>query len=346
MFNLSKTIKKSLLISILLLSGHLLSASSPANAQGLINDIQFQPQVGIPGSQFQTGGSVTLSKSTKSIGDYIQAIYNYGVGVVGILAAIILMIAGTIWITAQGNESKISEAREWVGAAFTGMALVLLSYVIFKIVNPNLVNLKIQNVTVISGQEVGTADTITNLKDAPSDIKYQFLCIRSDDTCGNTNPPSIDLDISLCREKYGAGDSCLDPNYPQKRCCGLSQIDKATQDTFCLIKDDGTNCRPSMTSELSTGFCLNHACSNCKSAGTSCTEDFECANEAKMCGNDSLGDCNSGTCSLPFAASENDACGADNTGKCLPYTGAFICPGVTQAVTGGTSCASGLKCCK
>lgn len=101
--------------------------------------IKFKMQVAIPGSD--TFGSTTKDVEVKNItlGNYIVDIYKYAIGIVGILASIILMYGGVIWITAMGSAERISEAQSWIKAAITGTVLALSSYMILYIVNPDLV---------------------------------------------------------------------------------------------------------------------------------------------------------------------------------------------------------------
>ncbi len=97
--------------------------------------IEFKPQIPIKGF---TGGKI---KET-SIGEYIIAIYKYAIGVVGILAAVVMMFGGVRWIMAGGNASAIGEAKAWIGAALTGLLLALGSWMILNTVNPSLVTLQ------------------------------------------------------------------------------------------------------------------------------------------------------------------------------------------------------------
>ena len=97
--------------------------------------IEFKPQIPIEGF---TGGEI---KET-FIGEYIIAIYKYAIGVVGILAAVVMMFGGVRWIMAGGNASAISEAKAWIAAALTGLLLTLGSWMILNTVNPDLVNMK------------------------------------------------------------------------------------------------------------------------------------------------------------------------------------------------------------
>src|SRR5688572_5418533 len=47
-----------------------------------------------------------------NIGDYIGAVYDYGVAIAGILAGVIIVIGGVQYLTAGGNDSQIKHAKE------------------------------------------------------------------------------------------------------------------------------------------------------------------------------------------------------------------------------------------
>ncbi len=96
----------------------------------------FVPQVSID-DNFTAGVF-----STPSIAKYIKAIYTYAIGIVGILAAIVLMFGGVLWITAGGNNERISNAKSWIAASLSGLVLALCSYMILYTINPNLVQFK------------------------------------------------------------------------------------------------------------------------------------------------------------------------------------------------------------
>ena len=109
--------------------------------------IIFEPQVTIPGSEFKQDAKLKLEASTAPIAKYISAIYNYGVGIVGILAAMMLMIGGIIWLTAAGSSTKVEQAKSFIGSSLTGMALVLTAYILLNAINPDLVNFRVTTVT-------------------------------------------------------------------------------------------------------------------------------------------------------------------------------------------------------
>ncbi|MDP3901419.1 MAG: pilin [bacterium] len=100
-------------------------------------DIKFTPQVQGLDYTFDSKDA-----STGNIARYVRAIYKYAIGIVGILAAVVLMIGGIMWIVAGGNATAIGEAKSWIGASLTGLVIALCSYLILATVNPALVDFK------------------------------------------------------------------------------------------------------------------------------------------------------------------------------------------------------------
>ena len=124
----------------------LLDKDNPPDPNQEEGAVIFTPQITIPGSDFKKGIDFEIEKSTKTIGNYIKAIHNYLLAIVGLLATIVLMASGIIWMTAGGNTERISQAKGWMTGALTGLVLMLFSYIILRIINPNLVNFKIANI--------------------------------------------------------------------------------------------------------------------------------------------------------------------------------------------------------
>lgn len=100
--------------------------------------ITFEPQETI--GNFTAGQSVVVDPGT--IGSYIRAIYVYAVGIVGILATVVMMIGGIIYITSGGRSSSIEDAKLWIKASLTGLFLILFSYSILYLINPALTELR------------------------------------------------------------------------------------------------------------------------------------------------------------------------------------------------------------
>lgn len=134
------------------------------------------------------------------IGDYIANIYKYGIGIVGILAAVVLMFGGVVWLTAGGNQSRIGEAKSWITASLTGLVLALTSYMILYQINPDLVNsnpLRIKSVDKIEIAVIGCGwqklfyiNTGAS-RDTEKCSKYNLTEASSDSKCKEKKPNAV-----------------------------------------------------------------------------------------------------------------------------------------------------------
>jgi len=105
------------------------------------DDITFTPQVTIPGtSDFANQKEIIVSDSL--IGDYISAFFNFAVPGTAILAVVMMMYGGVIWLTSGGSTERISQAKQYISGAISGMVLLLASYLILNTVSPDLVSLQ------------------------------------------------------------------------------------------------------------------------------------------------------------------------------------------------------------
>jgi hypothetical protein len=128
------------------IAGFLFFIPMPVSAEAQWKNPFDDLQVKIPGlekfSEVAPCPDDPTKKCVKWIGEYIAGLYKYAIGIVGILAAVVLMIGGVIWITAGGNQTRVGEARAWIGASLTGLIIALTSYMILYQVNPDLVNFR------------------------------------------------------------------------------------------------------------------------------------------------------------------------------------------------------------
>lgn len=105
--------------------------------------IIFSPKVSVPESKFISGEKFEISDNSSLLADYIVAIFKYSIGIIGIIAAIVLMFAGARWLTAGGNQNTISEAKTYIASSLSGLILVLGAFLILSNINDDLINLKI-----------------------------------------------------------------------------------------------------------------------------------------------------------------------------------------------------------
>lgn len=108
--------------------------------------LKFTPQIKIPGTAIdgtvEVGKQVGTKMTSTLLPSYIGAFYKYGLTVTGLLATVILMAGGIIWLTSAGNESKVKQAKEMIFGSLAGVLLLFSSYIILETINPELVKLK------------------------------------------------------------------------------------------------------------------------------------------------------------------------------------------------------------
>ncbi len=66
----------------------------------------------------------------------VANIINILLGFLGVIAIVLILIGGFKWMTSQGNEEKIGEAKKLLGAGVVGMVIIFVAYALaFFIVN-------------------------------------------------------------------------------------------------------------------------------------------------------------------------------------------------------------------
>lgn len=209
-------------------------------------DIIFTPQVSIPYSSFSKGGAYTLRDDTGPIGEYIKAIYNYGVAGVGILAAIMLMLGGIIWLTSAGSSSKVEQAKSIITSSIVGLGLVLTSYLLLKTINPDLVIMKTRKVEAIKERV------------------YMDCCVEGSATNGNAGPIRIEAEVN----KEGQAISIIDITK------GGAVVVKKGEEISCRIFDENAiECGGTIDPNA------NKVCWGFKG-------EYKCDTYGKACGND------------------------------------------------------------
>jgi len=74
----------------------------------------------------------------------ITNIINVSLGLLGIVATVLIIYAGFLWMTAGGDENKAGTARKIIFAAVIGLVIILMAFAITKYVAENLYNATIQ----------------------------------------------------------------------------------------------------------------------------------------------------------------------------------------------------------
>ena len=169
------------------LASFLFLAPQPARA---VNDSMPKlqvpiPDVSLPGEFLKfsemtcTGEGKNKTCSIPWIAEYIAAVYKYAIGIVGILATVVMMVGGIIWLTAGGNATRVGEAKSWITASLTGLVIALSSYMILYQINPDLIKFKPIKVTVVKKEEAPPAAAGTlNSQDARNKLD-KFIQVQN-----------------------------------------------------------------------------------------------------------------------------------------------------------------------
>jgi hypothetical protein len=94
------------------------------------------------------------------INDYINGLYGYTLGVIGMLAIIGIAVGGFMWISSSGNPGKISKAKGWVRDSLLGLVLAFGAYTLLYIINQDLVTRKSLNLGSISQVTAQMEETV------------------------------------------------------------------------------------------------------------------------------------------------------------------------------------------
>ena len=69
--------------------------------------------------------------------------YYFIVGISGLAAFLMLIWGGFIWLTSTGSPAKISDAKDKINSAVLGLVIILASYLILKVINPEFITFRL-----------------------------------------------------------------------------------------------------------------------------------------------------------------------------------------------------------
>ncbi len=96
---------------------------------------------------FQTAGNLANEvgssagiTSQRTLPEIVGSIINIVLGFLGIVFLVILLYAGFTWMTAQGDEGKVKNARSMISQAVVGLIVIVAAFAISNFVLSSLVN--------------------------------------------------------------------------------------------------------------------------------------------------------------------------------------------------------------
>lgn len=119
----------------------------PVVAFGADEPMKFVPLTAIPGIE-QAGNSATLSL-------FLNNLYKLCIGAAAILAVLQIIRAGVVYMGGDSITEK-KEAKQLITLAIGGLILVLSPVVVFSIINPKILDLKIGGLDQLKPQETST----------------------------------------------------------------------------------------------------------------------------------------------------------------------------------------------
>lgn len=140
----------------------------------------------------------------------VKSIYRIGVGAVAILAVIVIMWGGIVWLTSGGNVSQIESAKNWISGSILGLVLALTSFVILNTINPQLIQPKIRIVDFTNGS---SGEVCCKFITVDKKIHYEkFQANWAGKNCENVAPMSSLINLPAEAITEGpCGAACLNP---------------------------------------------------------------------------------------------------------------------------------------
>ncbi len=92
----------------------------------LVASAQLSPDYGLKA----TANAAGLPTGQPDPTAVVSSIINILLSVVGVLAIVLIIYAGALWMTSQGNEEKISQAKKLLAGSVVGLLIIFAAYAI------------------------------------------------------------------------------------------------------------------------------------------------------------------------------------------------------------------------
>jgi hypothetical protein len=103
-----------------------------------------------PGSTSDRIVEYLVAGRVEDLAQYIGIIYNFLLSMVGMVAAVMMVIGGFQYLTSAGDPGRIGAAKSRMANALIGMVLALGAYTILNTINPQLLRLKLPDMRPVT----------------------------------------------------------------------------------------------------------------------------------------------------------------------------------------------------
>jgi len=132
--------------------------------------------------QYPPMGGEEITTST-TIAEYAVYIFNFSLVIAAIAAFTVLIYGGIRYLTSAGNPTAMADAKTWILGAIIGLALILFSYLLLKMINPRFEEPSVEDITAVGGillmDENGVprpfANEISEISEDFNAVSIQFL---------------------------------------------------------------------------------------------------------------------------------------------------------------------------
>ncbi|MFH1036794.1 MAG: hypothetical protein V1756_01855 [Patescibacteria group bacterium] len=146
----------------------------------------------------------TTVGQSDNLGFYAKYIFNFGIGIVGLVGFGVLLAGGIKYLTSAANPTAIKSAKDQMRSSFLGILLLLFSYLILTTINPQLVMFDVAGLPKIPIATKDTpptfaspdilvrikmiAQTVDNLSADIQTLSEELTILVESCDCGNTVP--------------------------------------------------------------------------------------------------------------------------------------------------------------
>jgi type IV secretory pathway VirB2 component (pilin) len=180
----------------------LVLVSVPFVVYGQTSNNNFVPlQPNVPGiAEFAKSGSIP---------ELLNNIYKICIGVAATLAVLQIMRAGVMYMGGDSITEK-KEARNLISMSVIGLLLVLSPVIVFSIINPDILSLKIGAIELSPVKDQGSGLT----ENPPATSLTPQQCASKYDPIGSGNKGYIAIENSCCAQLPEGGVCCGVPKTP------------------------------------------------------------------------------------------------------------------------------------
>jgi Type IV secretion system pilin len=190
---------KKFLLSLALVFFSITAYAQPVSAQAACSDdAEFCALAPIPGL---TGGDALTEIGEDSLANFLNNLYKYILGLAAVAAVIEIIWGGLEMTINRDNVSKLLESKGRISRAIQGLILVFAPFVVFSLINPAILQLKISFDALEPGSPTNGGAA------ANGETRIGQRC-DSNDQC-TTNYCNTTLSPSRCTwEPDASGDQC------------------------------------------------------------------------------------------------------------------------------------------